>query len=109
MTALRSDDRVLFLAIPPDTELANIARILMRGVVVALGTETEVEEGRRSMADWDNVLFLSAAPNRIPWRSAYFTKIMVPPQFEPILSTIANELHRLLAPGGEIVRMTVPA
>ena len=61
------------------------------------------------MTDWDNVLFLSAAPDRIPWRSAYFTKIMVPPQFEPILPTIANELHRVLAPGGEIVRMTAAA
>lgn len=109
MTALRSDDRVLFLAIPSEAELANIARILMRGVVVALGNDSEVEEGRRTMADWDNVLFLSASPDRIPWRSAYFTKIMVPPQLERILPSVANELHRVLAPGGEIVRMTAAA
>lgn len=109
MITLRSDDRVLFLAIPSEAELANVARILMRGVLVALGTENEVEEGRRTMADWDNVLLLSAAPDRIPWRNAYFTKIMVPPQLERILPSIANELHRVLAPGGEIVRMTVAA
>jgi hypothetical protein len=106
VSSFRSDDRVLFLAFPASAELTNVARILMRGVVVVLGSETEVEEGRRTMADWDNVLFLSATPDRIPWRDGYFTKIMVPPQFERILPNLAGELHRVLALGGEMVRMT---
>ena len=45
MNAYRADDRVLLLAIPAERELAALARILIRGSVVALGTAEEVAEG----------------------------------------------------------------
>lgn len=109
MAAFRSDDRVLLLAIPAPADLAAIARVLIRGVLVALGTGDEVDEARRSLADFENVMFLDASPEQIPWREAYFTKILVPPHLESLLPQIATELHRVLAPGGEIVKTAVEA
>lgn len=109
MASFRADDRVLLLAIPSRADLAAIARILMSGVLVALGTSEEVDEARRSMADFENVMFLDASPEQIPWRDAYFSKILIPPHLESLLPHIAAEMHRVLAPGGEIVRTAVEA
>lgn len=105
--ALRSDDRVLLLAIPSEADLAAISRVLMNGVLVALGDRDEVDRARQSMADFENVMFVDASPEQIPWREAYFSKILVPPHLESLLPSIAPELHRVLAPGGEIVHTAV--
>ena len=106
---LRADDRVLLLAIPHRDELAGIARVLMRGVLVALGTREEVDQAREAMVDFENVMFVEAAADKIPWREGYFTKILVPPHFERMLRLLAHELDRVLAPGGEIIRQAVNA
>ncbi len=98
----RADDRVLLLAIPSQHELAALARLLMRGVLVALGTREEVDQARAALADFDNTMFLEGRPDQIPWRESYFSKILVPPHMESILRSAAPELHRVLAPGGEI-------
>ena len=103
MNAYRADDRVLLLAIPAEQELAALARILIRGSVVALGTAEEVVAARPHFVEFDNIMLLDAPPDRIPWRAAAFTKIVVPHQYERILPYLASELDRLLAPGGEIV------
>ncbi len=103
---LRSDDHVLLLDIPSVAELQVMSRILMSGSLVAIGSEDDVESARRAMAEFDNVLFIAATPDRIPWREAYFTKIIVPPQFERIMAQIGGEVQRLLRPGGVIVRST---
>lgn len=100
---LRADDRVLMLAIPSRQELAGIARLLISGSLVALGTADEVDDARAKLAEFDNVMFLDARPDSIPWRDAYFTKILVPAHLEPLLRSAGPELHRLLAPGGQIV------
>jgi hypothetical protein len=91
------------LAIPSRREMAGVARVLMSGSLVAIGTADEVDEARANLAEFDNVMFLDARPDSIPWRDAYFTKILVPTHLEPLLRSAAAELHRLLAPGGEIV------
>ena len=106
MIQLRADDRVLLLAIPSKTELASMARVLMKGVLMALGEGKEIRAARESMAEFDNVMFLDAQPDQIPWREAYFTKIIVPPHLESLMPYAAAELHRVLAPGGQIVRST---
>ena len=96
--ALRGDDRVLLLAMIPVSELAAMARILMRGVVVVLG------EPKAAMAEFQNVMFLQAPPDAIPWHSGFFTKIYVPRHWDQLAG---DEVKRLLAPGGEIVREEV--
>lgn len=94
---LRADDRVLLLGIPETAVLAAMARILVRGVLVAMGPPASVDRARRDLAEFDNVMLLDREPARIPWRDAYFTKI-VTSDTEP-----ASECRRVLAPGGEIV------
>jgi len=100
---LRADDRVLSLAIPSVQEMAAIARVLISGCLVALGGADEVEEARSALAEFDNLMFIDATPDQIPWREAFFTKILVPPHLSSLAHDFSNELHRVLAPGGEIV------
>lgn len=100
---LQADDRVLFLAIPPAREVARVAAALESGLLVALGTREEVDDARASSNTRDNVMFIEARPDAVPWQESYFTKIVVPPQLESLLRNAGAELHRLLAPGGEII------
>jgi hypothetical protein len=105
MWNLRADDRVLSLAIPPLREAAAIGRLLSAGCLVALGDREEVDEARRALSEFDNLMFVESAGVNIPWRDAFFTKILVPPQIKAMLETFGGELQRVLAPGGEIVSM----
>ena len=101
-TPIRSDDRLLLLAIPATQELAALARVLISGTVVVIGSREEIAAAQPSMAEFHNVMFLEASPDRIPWRGAGFTKILVPHHLKGLLPTISNELQRVLAPGGEV-------
>src|SRR5947209_10941434 len=106
---LRADDRVLFLDIPSAEELAAFARILIQGVVVAVGTRDAVDDTRAALADFENVMLIEAEPHQIPWREHYFTKIIVPPHMTAFVRSAALELHRVLAANGEIVSQSVEA
>jgi ubiquinone/menaquinone biosynthesis C-methylase UbiE len=76
----------------------------MSGVVVALANgPEELEAARRAMADFENVMFIDARPDQIPWREQYFTKVFVPPHLQALLPHIQGELHRVLAPEGQIL------
>ncbi|HXE13172.1 MAG TPA: hypothetical protein VN633_13680 [Bryobacteraceae bacterium] len=103
MPEIRSDDRVLSLAIPAPNEAAAFGRLLMTGCLVAIGSTDEVNEARRVHSEFDNLMFIAATPDHIPWSDAFFTKILIPPQLQVLLPSIQNELLRVLAPGGEIV------
>jgi hypothetical protein len=103
MPEIRSDDRVLSLAIPAPREAAALGRLLMAGCFVAIGSADEVDEARRVHSEFDNLMFIAATPDHIPWRDAFFTKILIPPQLQPLLPSLQNELLRVLAPGGEVV------
>lgn len=103
MLELRADDKVLFLDIPSPTELVPLARCLPAGCLVALGSRDQVDEARRILAEFDNAMFIDASPEEIPWREYFFTKVVVPPHFEPLTSRAAAEVHRVLAPGGKII------
>ncbi|HEX4772447.1 MAG TPA: hypothetical protein VH351_16555 [Bryobacteraceae bacterium] len=99
---LRADDRVLLLAIPEPAVLAAMARILVRGVIVAMGAPERVDQARQAFAEFDNVMLLDAGPAGIPWRDGYFSKIVVPADAEA-----SSEWTRVLAPEGEILREDV--
>lgn len=103
MWNLRADDRVLCLAIPSLRETAAIGRILSAGCLVALGDREEVDEARRALSEFDNLMFLDAAGGNIPCRDAFFTKVLVPPHLAALAETFGAELQRVLAPGGEII------
>jgi hypothetical protein len=103
---LHADDRVLFLDIPSHEELAAIARILMHGVVVALGSREAVDRTRAAFAEFDNVMLIEADPQQIPWREDYFTKVVVPPHMESLLRSAAGEIRRVMTGNGELVSAT---
>jgi hypothetical protein len=95
---------VLLLQIPESATLSAIARILMQGVVVAAGPPDEVDRARQALAEFDNVMIIEADPTgTIPWRDAYFTKIVVP---AALRKSVIAECRRLLAPEGEIIEET---
>lgn len=100
---LRADDRVLCLAIPSLREAAAMGRILSAGCLVALGDRESVDDARRTLSEFDNVMFLESADGRIPCRDAFFTKILVPPPMAALAETFGPEIQRVLAPGGEII------
>jgi hypothetical protein len=104
VSGFRADDRVLLLAAPTVAELAGLARVLMRGSVVVISTAEEIAAIGSQLAEFDNVMLLEASPEKIPWRDGGFTRILVPQHLERLLPYLSNELHRVLAPGGEIVR-----
>jgi hypothetical protein len=105
----RPDDRVLSLGMPSAADIAAIAHVLTAGYFVALGDYGEVESARRTCAQFNNVTFLESTPDRIPWHDGFFTKVIVPWNFQPLLPAIQNELTRVIAPGGEIVSDTEDA
>ncbi len=80
-----------------------LGRVLMNGCLVALGDPEEVDQARRTLSEFDNLMFLAASPERIPWQNAFFTKILVPAHLQPLLASFGSELNRVLAPGGEII------
>jgi hypothetical protein len=103
MWNLRADDRVLSLAIPAYRDTAAIGRILSAGCLVAFGDRDEVDEARRLFSEFDNLMFLETSFEGIPWRNAFFTKILIPPHMTELAAALGADLQRVLAPGGEIV------
>ena len=106
---LRADDRVLLLDIVSIPEMAAMARILFQGSLVAMGAREQVDEARAALSEFDNVMFIEAPPNQIPWRNEYFTKVLVQPHMAVFLRSAGPELQRVLAPGGEIVLEKIEA
>lgn len=103
MWNLRADDRVLSLAIPPYRDTAAFGRILSAGCLVAFGDRQEVDEARRLFSEFDNLMFLETALDSIPWRDAFFTKILIPPHMSELAAALGADLQRVLAPGGQII------
>ena len=106
---LRAEDRVLLLDIASIAEMAAMARILFQGSLVAIGSRERVDEARAALSEFDNVMFIEAAPDQIPWRNEYFTKVLVPPHMTAFLGSAGAELQRVLAPGGEILYERIEA
>jgi hypothetical protein len=101
---LRADDRVLLVSVLPVQEMAALARILMRGSLLVLGNRDEVDEGRRHLSEFDNVMFVEGDPDHVPWRGGYFTAIVIPPGMQASVRPSAPELTRVLAPEGRLLQ-----
>jgi hypothetical protein len=69
-----------------------MGRILISGFLVALGSADEVEEARQALAEFDNLMFVESDPRSIPWRDAYFTKVIVPHHLRELAVTMAGEV-----------------
>lgn len=99
-TPPRIDDRVLLLAIPEPSIVASLSAQLTRGLLVALGSDEEIAAARAAARDLDNVMFVPAAPEEIPWRDRFFTKAIA---FGPLSEAARREVERVLADAGELL------
>ena len=95
---LAPDDRVLFLAIPEITVIREMAAELERGLIVALGTDDQIRAARRECVDLENVMWLVATPDDIPWRSGFFTRIIDPIGEWLESEKVATEVERVSVP-----------
>ncbi len=100
--ALRPNDRVLLLSIPEHAVVAEMAARLTAGVVVGLGDDEEVRAARRAARDLENVMFVPAPLEEIPWRDGFFTKVIDWRGGWKNPEQVAREVVRVLAPGGEV-------
>jgi hypothetical protein len=98
VSAFRADDRVLLLAVPALDTVVALARILSHGVLVAMAPRDVVDQGRQALSEFENVMFIEIEGQRIPWRDAYFTKIVADEEWSTNV-----DVARVLAPGGEII------
>jgi hypothetical protein len=94
-------DRVLFLTIPDVAFLGALSKQLQQGIVVCLGEREAVYEHRRAGAHLDNVMFVAATPDEIPWQDGFFN--WVSDEGAPAELGVYREVLRVLAPGGALV------
>ncbi len=96
-------DRILLLSIPDVSLIFDLAARVPEGLIAGLGTEEEVCEVRRVCRGLDNVMFLLAAPDEVPWRERFFTKVLDPRGVWERPELVVREIARLLAPGGLVL------
>jgi hypothetical protein len=99
LSSFSEQDRVLFLTAPEDGFLRALAGRLTGGLVVVLGTDEEVSQGRRRYANLDNVMFVAASAEEIPWQDGFFTRVLDPAGLWASSSKAAMEIARVLALG----------
>ncbi len=99
---VRPDDRVLLLGIPQPEFIRKIAAQAERGVVVGLGTDDAVREARRLSSDVHNVMLVPAPTAEIPWQDQFFTLVIDPETEWSDADSTAEELARVMGPGGEV-------
>jgi hypothetical protein len=78
LSSFSEHDRVLFLTVPEDGFLRALAARLTTGLLVVLGTDDEVSQRRRRYASLDNVMFVAASAEEIPWQDGFFTQVLDP-------------------------------
>jgi len=72
------DSRILFLSSPSDTELRSLFQELSNGLIVVLGTQELVAQNRKFYSKIENVMFVPATAEDIPWQDAFFDEVLDP-------------------------------
>jgi hypothetical protein len=97
---VQPNDRILLLSIPGVALVIELAELAGRGIVVALSGAEEVYAARRATRDHENIMFVPATPDEIPWQEGFFSKV-VDLQGETAPSALMiHEIVRVLSPGG---------
>jgi hypothetical protein len=65
--------------------------------LVVLGSDDEVGRGRRRHADLDNVMFVAASAEDIPWQDGFFTQVLDPVGLWANSAKAAQETARVQA------------
>ncbi len=66
---------------------------------MVLGSDDEIRKGRRKFATLDNIMFVAASAEEIPWQDAFFTQVLDPKGSWTNSSKAALEIARVLALG----------
>jgi hypothetical protein len=96
---IRPRDKILLLYLPEPVVIAELAGRACEGLVVALGCVDAVREARRACDLLENVMFVPAEAEEIPWRDEFFS---VAADFEcrwDRPEAAARELARVLESG----------
>ena len=64
---------------------------------MVLGSDEEVTQGRRKFADLDNVMFVAASAEEIPWQDGFFTQVLDPVGLWSESQKAAREIARVTA------------
>ena len=98
----RDNDRCLLLWIPEIAAVEALSKRLSRGILVALGDQDAVRAARRAASHLENVMFVNASAEEIPWRDNLFTVIAAQIDDWPSPSHAVRELTRVLEPEGRL-------
>lgn len=99
LTDLKPNDRLLLLSIPDPAVVERLAKRLTEGILVGLGSDETVSAARATARDLENVMFLAAGPDDIPWRDAFFTKAIA------FGAERGSDVARVLVPGGVVLEL----
>jgi len=89
------DARVLFISRPSDAALRSLAQQLTKGLIVVLGSLESTQEDRKLHADLDNVMFVPATAEDIPWQNSFFDEILDPQATWTSSPQALAECHRV--------------
>jgi hypothetical protein len=97
-----ADERVLAVGLSDPARIGDWAAVAV--LVAAIDPDdVKVREARRVLAAFDNVMVSPGSRDEIPWRDAWFSLVLDLEQ-----GPDTRELHRVLAPGGRILRLCPP-
>jgi len=105
--ALRRGERVLELGCGAGWATRLLARAVAGegGHAVGLDISDEmIARAREASQELDNVMFVHASAEEIPWRDGYFDKVLSVESFYyyPDQEAVLRELLRVIAPGGRL-------
>ena len=97
LSSFSEHERVLFLTAPEDDFLRALAARLTAGLLVVLGSDEEVTQLRRQHSGLDNVMFVAATAEEIPWQDGFFTRVLDPLGLWSDSPKATQEIRRVLA------------
>ena len=99
---LAPGDRVLLLSPPAPAALERVSARIAYGVAVVITDRDRAAELRKSALHLENVMFVPATLDEIPWQDGYFNWILDDSAGWPPDPLVHRELLRALAPGGRL-------
>jgi ubiquinone/menaquinone biosynthesis C-methylase UbiE len=97
-----SRDRILHIGCGEGRITRTLADLAKEGSVIGLDVSNEmIHRAREQSSSIENVLYLWAGMDQIPWQENFFTKVLCTDAlYDENTERVLREIHRVLAPGG---------